>query len=110
MFLRWLFRQGPGTAPDDPRTVPSYLVPLSERLAALEAETRALRSTVKAVEMEFETVQDKVYRWMQRTRKRERDEAARGEAPAIDPVDPPAHVHPIIARIRARRENRGVSP
>lgn len=64
---------------------------------------------VKALELAFEELQDKVYRWMQRTRKREAADAGQpggnGGTPGTG-----AQLHPTVARVLARRGvRRGVS-
>lgn len=74
-------------------------------------DVQAVRGQLANLRLDFETLQDKVYRWMQRTAKRDRDAAERTEASGSDPADGPA-VHPVTARILARRMRgrNGVPP
>jgi len=57
-----------------------------------------------ALNTSFEELQDKVFRWMQRTNKRERDaERAAGNGEAQAPTDEPYARHPVVRRIMQRR-------
>jgi hypothetical protein len=69
-----------------------------------ERKLQALDDDLKSMRLAWEEVQDKVYHWMQRTKKRDRDEAASTAPPAV---------HPVVAAIEARRalaRRNGIPP
>lgn len=85
-----------------------------ERIDALETKAKALREEVDTLTRKFsldwEELQDKVHRWMQRTGARERSEAKAEQRRGVDHWQGTAApvTDPVSARILARRARGGV--
>jgi len=85
---------------------------LSNRLGALEADVRTLKTANKHLELEWEELYDKVRHQMSRMSRRKVLDDRQNDTPRDEdtPVEDGNRVDPISARILRRRASNGGQP